>query len=188
MNRIPDATLPSQVSRVVQHRHVPSQTSRVLRPVTVGLFPSLLFVMSKHCAWLTCALSPPSLSKPFLASSGSAVPVGAEVSRGRLCSPGTKPEIYTAVSRRFALEPLLPKKMHSRSQDKLDKDDPEKDKKDKKKEKRNSKHQESFDKEFKPADAPPQQSEAVILSETVTAPRPAPLRGRAGDPRSPNLP
>lgn len=78
--------------------------------------------------------------------------------------------------------------MHSRSQDKLDKDDPEKDKKDKKKEKRNSKHQESFDKEFKPTDAPPQQSEAVILSETVTAPRPAPLRGRAGDPRSPNLP
>lgn len=64
--------------------------------------------------------------------------------------------------------------MHSRSQDKLDKDDPEKDKKDKKKEKRNSKHQESFDKEFKPADAPPQQSEAVILSETVTAPRPGP--------------
>lgn len=82
MNRIPDATLPSQVSRVVQHRHVPSQTSCVLRPVRVGLFPSLLFVMSKHCAWLTCALSPPSLSKPFLASSGSAVPVGAEVSRG----------------------------------------------------------------------------------------------------------
>lgn len=41
----------------------------------------------------------------------------------------------------FALEPLLPKKMHSRSQDKLDKDDLEKEKKDKKKEKRNSKHQ-----------------------------------------------
>ncbi|XP_036078774.1 dedicator of cytokinesis protein 1 isoform X3 [Rousettus aegyptiacus] len=72
----------------------------------------------------------------------------------------------------FALEPLLPKKMHSRSQDKLDKDDPEKDKKDKKKEKRNSKHQESFDKEFKPADAPPQQSEAVILSETISPLRP----------------
>lgn len=68
---------------------------------------------------------------------------------------------------RFALEPLLPKKMHSRSQDKLDKDDPDKEKKDKKKEKRNSKHQEIFDKEFKPTDIPLQQSEAVILSETV---------------------
>lgn len=68
----------------------------------------------------------------------------------------------------------MPKKMHSRSQDKLDKDDPEKDKKDKKKEKRNSKHQETFDKEFKPADAPLQQSEAVILSETVTSPRTGP--------------
>lgn len=65
------------------------------------------------------------------------------------------------------MEPLLPKKMHSRSQDKLDKDDPEKEKKDKKKEKRNSKHQEIFDKELKPADSSLQQSEAVILSETV---------------------
>ena len=33
---------------------------------------------------------------------------------------------------RFVLEPLLPKKMHSRSQDKLDKDDLDKDKKEKK--------------------------------------------------------
>lgn len=57
--------------------------------------------------------------------------------------------------------------MHSRSQDKLDKDDPDKDKKDKKKEKRNSKHQEIFDKELRPVDAAPQGSEAVILSETV---------------------
>lgn len=65
------------------------------------------------------------------------------------------------------LEPLLPKKMHSRSQDKLDKDDPDKDKKEKKKEKRNSKHQEIFEKEFKSTDISLQQSEAVILSETV---------------------
>ncbi|XP_019509731.1 PREDICTED: dedicator of cytokinesis protein 1 [Hipposideros armiger] len=72
----------------------------------------------------------------------------------------------------FALEPLLPKKMHSRSQDKLDKDDPEKEKKDKKKEKRNSKHQEIFDKELKAADIPLQQSEAVILSETISPLRP----------------
>ncbi|KAB0346236.1 hypothetical protein FD754_011093, partial [Muntiacus muntjak] len=72
----------------------------------------------------------------------------------------------------FALEPLLPKKMHSRSQDKLDKDDPDKEKKDKKKEKRNSKHQEIFDKEFKPTDIPLQQSEAVILSETISPLRP----------------
>uniref|UniRef100_A0A452TV26 Dedicator of cytokinesis 1 n=1 Tax=Ursus maritimus TaxID=29073 RepID=A0A452TV26_URSMA len=72
----------------------------------------------------------------------------------------------------FALEPLLPKKMHSRSQDKLDKDDPEKEKKDKKKEKRNSKHQEIFDKEFKPTDMSVQQSEAVILSETISPLRP----------------
>lgn len=69
---------------------------------------------------------------------------------------------------RFVLEPLLPKKMHSRSQDKLDKDDLDKDKKEKKKEKRNSKHQEIFDKEFKSTDISLQQSEAVILSETVT--------------------
>uniref|UniRef100_G1NWY2 Dedicator of cytokinesis 1 n=1 Tax=Myotis lucifugus TaxID=59463 RepID=G1NWY2_MYOLU len=72
----------------------------------------------------------------------------------------------------FALEPLLPKKMHSRSQDKLDKDDPDKDKKDKKKEKRNSKHQEIFDKELRPVDAAPQGSEAVILSETISPLRP----------------
>lgn len=75
--------------------------------------------------------------------------------------------IYRTVSFRFSLEPLLPKKMHSRSQDKLDKDDPDKEKRDKKKEKRNSKHQELFDKEFKPTDVSLQQSEAVILSETV---------------------
>ncbi|NWV61144.1 DOCK1 protein, partial [Malurus elegans] len=68
----------------------------------------------------------------------------------------------------FVLEPLLPKKMHSRSQDKLDKDDLDKDKKEKKKEKRNSKHQEIFDKEFKSTDISLQQAEAVILSETVT--------------------
>lgn len=75
--------------------------------------------------------------------------------------------IQIPVSSRFALEPLLPKKMHSRSQDKLDRDDPDKEKKDKKKEKRNSKHQEIIDKEFKPTDSSLQQSEAVILSETV---------------------
>lgn len=75
--------------------------------------------------------------------------------------------IQMPASSRFALEPLLPKKMHSRSQDKLDRDDPDKEKKDKKKEKRNSKHQEIFDKELKPADSSLQQSEAVILSETV---------------------
>ncbi|KAF7239226.1 Dedicator of cytokinesis protein 1 [Varanus komodoensis] len=67
----------------------------------------------------------------------------------------------------FVLEPLLPKKMHSRSQDKLDKDDTERDKKEKKKEKRNSKHQEIFEKEFKSTDISGQQAEAVILSETV---------------------
>lgn len=37
---------------------------------------------------------------------------------------------------KFALEPLLPKKMHARSQDKLDKDGPEREKKEKKKEKK----------------------------------------------------
>ncbi|KAG8517471.1 Dedicator of cytokinesis protein 1 [Galemys pyrenaicus] len=73
----------------------------------------------------------------------------------------------------FMLEPLLPKKMHSRSQDKLDKDDPDQDRKDKKKEKRSSKHQEACDKELRPADAPLQPSEAVILSET-TPPSPGP--------------
>uniref|UniRef100_A0A4X2MCY3 Dedicator of cytokinesis 1 n=1 Tax=Vombatus ursinus TaxID=29139 RepID=A0A4X2MCY3_VOMUR len=72
----------------------------------------------------------------------------------------------------FVLEPLLPKKMHSRSQDKLDKDDLDKEKKDKKKEKRNSKHQEIFDKEFKPPDVSLQPSEAVILSETISPLRP----------------
>ncbi|KAH0623655.1 hypothetical protein JD844_006657 [Phrynosoma platyrhinos] len=72
----------------------------------------------------------------------------------------------------FVLEPLLPKKMHSRSQDKLDKDDPDKDKKEKKKEKRNSKHQEIFEKEFKSTDISLQQSEAVILSETISPLRP----------------
>ncbi|KAM6130112.1 dedicator of cytokinesis protein 1 isoform 8-T8 [Phoenicopterus ruber ruber] len=72
----------------------------------------------------------------------------------------------------FVLEPLLPKKMHSRSQDKLDKDDLDKDKKEKKKEKRNSKHQEIFDKEFKSTDISLQQSEAVILSETISPLRP----------------
>uniref|UniRef100_A0A8D0BC68 Dedicator of cytokinesis 1 n=1 Tax=Salvator merianae TaxID=96440 RepID=A0A8D0BC68_SALMN len=72
----------------------------------------------------------------------------------------------------FVLEPLLPKKMHSRSQDKLDKDDPDKDKKEKKKEKRNSKHQEIFEKDFKSTDISLQQSEAVILSETISPLRP----------------
>ncbi|XP_053307197.1 dedicator of cytokinesis protein 1 isoform X1 [Spea bombifrons] len=72
----------------------------------------------------------------------------------------------------FVLEPLLPKKMHSRSQDKLDRDDLDKEKKDKKKEKRNSKHQEIFDKEFKATDITIQQSEAVILSETISPLRP----------------
>ncbi|NWY92468.1 DOCK1 protein, partial [Loxia curvirostra] len=72
----------------------------------------------------------------------------------------------------FVLEPLLPKKMHSRSQDKLDKDDLDKDKKEKKKEKRNSKHQEIFDKEFKSTDISLQQAEAVILSETISPLRP----------------
>ncbi|KAG8435496.1 hypothetical protein GDO86_013434 [Hymenochirus boettgeri] len=72
----------------------------------------------------------------------------------------------------FVLEPLLPKKMHYRSQDKLDRDDLDKEKKEKKKEKRNSKHQELFDKEFKTTDITLQQSEAVILSETISPLRP----------------
>ncbi|RLW02255.1 hypothetical protein DV515_00007479 [Chloebia gouldiae] len=76
------------------------------------------------------------------------------------------------MARLFVLEPLLPKKMHSRSQDKLDKDDLDKDKKEKKKEKRNSKHQEIFDKEFKSTDISLQQAEAVILSETISPLRP----------------
>uniref|UniRef100_A0A671N157 Dedicator of cytokinesis 1 n=1 Tax=Sinocyclocheilus anshuiensis TaxID=1608454 RepID=A0A671N157_9TELE len=72
----------------------------------------------------------------------------------------------------FALEPLLPKKLHCKSQDKLDRDEPEKDRKEKRKEKRNSKHQELFDKELKTADIPLQPSEAVILSETISPLRP----------------
>lgn len=60
----------------------------------------------------------------------------------------------------------MPKK-HFKSQDKLDRDEPEKDRKEKKKEKRNSKHQELFDKELKATDIPMQPTEAVILSETV---------------------
>ncbi|XP_056326075.1 dedicator of cytokinesis protein 1 isoform X1 [Danio aesculapii] len=72
----------------------------------------------------------------------------------------------------FALEPLLPKKQHFKSQDKLDRDEPEKDRKEKKKEKRNSKHQELFDKELKTADIPLQANEAVILSETISPLRP----------------
>lgn len=60
----------------------------------------------------------------------------------------------------------MPKK-HFKSQDKLDRDEPEKDRKERKKEKRNSKHQDIFDKELKAADIPTQPTEAVILSETV---------------------
>lgn len=67
----------------------------------------------------------------------------------------------------FALEPLLPKKLHTKSQDKLDRDEPERERKEKKKEKRNSKHQEIFDKEMKTTEIPLQTTEAVILSETV---------------------
>lgn len=67
----------------------------------------------------------------------------------------------------FALEPLLPKKLHTKSQDKLDRDEPEKERKEKKKEKRNSKHQEIFDKDLKATEIPMQPAEAVILSETV---------------------
>nr|XP_046196190.1 dedicator of cytokinesis protein 1-like [Oncorhynchus gorbuscha] len=52
----------------------------------------------------------------------------------------------------FALEPLLPKKLHCKSQDKLERDESERERKDKKKEKRNSKHQEIFDKELKTTD------------------------------------
>lgn len=61
----------------------------------------------------------------------------------------------------------MPKKLHTKSQDKLDRDEPEKERKDKKKEKRNSKHQEIFDKEMKTTEIPLQPTEAVILSETV---------------------
>lgn len=83
--------------------------------------------------------------------------------------PPTHPNIYLSLlsSSSFALEPLLPKKQHFKSQDKLDRDEPEKDRKEKKKEKRNSKHQEIFDKELKATDIPMQPTEAVILSETV---------------------
>ncbi|KAJ8264468.1 hypothetical protein GJAV_G00149520 [Gymnothorax javanicus] len=72
----------------------------------------------------------------------------------------------------FALEPLLPKKLHCKSQDKLDREEPEKERKEKKKEKRNSKHQEIFDKELKAAEIPLQPAEAVILSETISPLRP----------------
>ncbi|NWI15258.1 DOCK1 protein, partial [Crypturellus soui] len=100
----------------------------------------------------------PSSSRPLSVASVSSVSSDSTPSR-----PG---------SDGFVLEPLLPKKMHSRSQDKLDKDDLDKDKKEKKKEKRNSKHQEIFDKEFKSTDISLQQSEAVILSETISPLRP----------------
>ncbi|CAH2322310.1 dedicator of cytokinesis 1 isoform X1 [Pelobates cultripes] len=100
----------------------------------------------------------PSSSRPLSAVSMSSISSDSTPSR-----PG---------SDGFVLEPLLPKKMHSRSQDKLDRDDLDKEKKDKKKEKRNSKHQEIFDKEFKAAEIPSQQSEAVILSETISPLRP----------------
>ncbi|XP_056887217.1 dedicator of cytokinesis protein 1 isoform X2 [Takifugu flavidus] len=72
----------------------------------------------------------------------------------------------------FALEPLLPKKLHTKSQDKLDRDEPDRERKEKKKEKRNSKHQEIFDKELKTAEIPLQPAEAVILSETISPLRP----------------
>ncbi|KAM7370639.1 hypothetical protein PAMP_010168 [Pampus punctatissimus] len=72
----------------------------------------------------------------------------------------------------FALEPLLPKKLHTKSQDKLDRDEPERERKEKKKEKRNSKHQEIFDKEMKTTEIPLQPTEAVILSETISPLRP----------------
>uniref|UniRef100_A0A8D2N2R0 Dedicator of cytokinesis 1 n=1 Tax=Zonotrichia albicollis TaxID=44394 RepID=A0A8D2N2R0_ZONAL len=87
-------------------------------------------------------------------------------------SPFSAAQSSAQGSLEFVLEPLLPKKMHSRSQDKLDKDDLDKDKKEKKKEKRNSKHQEIFDKEFKSTDISLQQTEAVILSETISPLRP----------------
>ncbi|TNN73883.1 Dedicator of cytokinesis protein 1 [Liparis tanakae] len=72
----------------------------------------------------------------------------------------------------FALEPLLPKKLHNKSQDKLDRDESERERKEKKKEKRNSKHQEIFDKEMKTTEIPLQHAEAVILSETISPLRP----------------
>lgn len=61
----------------------------------------------------------------------------------------------------------MPKKLHTKSQDKLDRDEPERERKEKKKEKRNSKHQEIFDKEMKTTEITLQPAEAVILSETV---------------------
>ncbi len=67
----------------------------------------------------------------------------------------------------FSLEPLLPKKLHTKTQDKLDRDETDRERKEKKKEKRNSKHQEIFDKEMKTTEIPMQPAEAVILSETV---------------------
>uniref|UniRef100_A0A8C5I479 Dedicator of cytokinesis 1 n=1 Tax=Gouania willdenowi TaxID=441366 RepID=A0A8C5I479_GOUWI len=72
----------------------------------------------------------------------------------------------------FTLEPLLPKKQHTKSQDKLDRDEPERERKEKKKEKRNSKHQEIFDKEMKTTEINLQPAEAVILSETISPLRP----------------
>ncbi|XP_028816915.1 dedicator of cytokinesis protein 1 isoform X3 [Denticeps clupeoides] len=72
----------------------------------------------------------------------------------------------------FALEPLLPKKVYYKSQDRLDREEPEKERKEKKKEKRNSKHQEIFDKELKTAEITIQPAEAVILSETISPLRP----------------
>lgn len=81
----------------------------------------------------------------------------------------------------FALEPLLPKKLHTKSQDKLDRDEPDRERKEKRKEKRNSKHQETFDKELKTTEIPLQPAEAVILSETVLK------KGPAGGNRAPVL-
>ncbi|XP_068610915.1 dedicator of cytokinesis protein 1 [Brachionichthys hirsutus] len=72
----------------------------------------------------------------------------------------------------FALEPHLPKKLHTKSQDKLDREEPERERKEKRKEKRNSKHQEIFDKEMKTAEILLQPAEAVILSETISPLRP----------------
>uniref|UniRef100_A0A8C5C4A3 Dedicator of cytokinesis 1 n=1 Tax=Gadus morhua TaxID=8049 RepID=A0A8C5C4A3_GADMO len=72
----------------------------------------------------------------------------------------------------FALEPLLPKKLHTKSQDKLDRDETDRERKERKKEKRNSRHQEAFDKDLKTADAGMQPPEAVILSETISPLRP----------------
>uniref|UniRef100_A0A7N8XJJ8 Dedicator of cytokinesis 1 n=1 Tax=Mastacembelus armatus TaxID=205130 RepID=A0A7N8XJJ8_9TELE len=72
----------------------------------------------------------------------------------------------------FALEPLLPKKLHTKSQDKLDRDEPERERKERKKEKRNSKHQEIFDKDMKTTEISLQPADAVILSETISPLRP----------------